>query len=167
MGWKVRQCLIWNKNAINIGRQDYQWKHEPCLYGWKDGAGHYFIDDRTQATVYEDKIPVFSKMKKEEMRELLEQIYADKISTTVMNEDKPQLSAEHPTMKPIKLMARLIKNSTRPGEIVLDTFGGSGSTLIACEQLNRTCYMMELDPKYVDVIIDRWEQLTGKKAVKE
>lgn len=131
---KVRQCLVWNKNTIVLGRQDYQWKHEPCLYGWKDGAAHYFVDDRTQATV--------------------------------INEDKPARSAEHPTMKPVKLLARLIRNSTRPGEKVLDPFGGSGSTLIACEQLGRICYTMELDPRYCDVIIDRWETLTGQKAVK-
>ncbi len=131
---KVRQCLVWNKNTIVLGRQDYQWKHEPCLYGWKEGDAHYFVDDRTQATV--------------------------------INEDKPARSAEHPTMKPVKLIARFIRNSTRPGETVLDPFGGSGSTLIACEQLGRTCYTMELDPKYCDVIIDRWEKLTGQKAVK-
>lgn len=131
---KVRQCLIWNKNTIVMGRQDYQWKHEPCLYGWKEGAAHYFVDDRTQ--------------------------------TTVVDEDKPARNAEHPTMKPVNLLARLIKNSTRPGESVLDPFGGSGSTLIACDQLGRVCYTMELDPRYCDVIIDRWEKLTGQKAVK-
>ena len=165
VGWSVKQCLIWNKNAFTLGRQDYQWKHEPCLYGWKQGA-HYFIDDRTQSTVQEDMTPNFNTMKKEEMRKLLEEIYSDKISTTVINENKPLRNDEHPTMKPIKLLARLIKNSSRPNEIVLDTFGGSGSTLIACEQLNRTCYTMELDPKYVDDIIYRYEKLTGQKPLK-
>lgn len=165
-GLTLRQTLIWNKNAITLGRQDYQWKHEPCLYGWKDGAAHYFIDDRTQATVFEDTKPDFKKMKKEELLKLLEEIYSDKISTTVIHEDKPTKSAEHPTMKPIKLLARQIKNSSKQTESVLDLFGGSGSTLIACEQLNRKCYMMELDPKYCDVIIKRWENLTGQKAVK-
>ncbi|MGN0695048.1 MAG: site-specific DNA-methyltransferase [Lentihominibacter sp.] len=134
VGWKVRQCLIWNKNTFSLGRQDYQWKHEPCLYGWKDGAAHYFVDDRTQSTV--------------------------------INEDKPAANSEHPTMKPIKLVSRLIKNSSRQNELVLDVFGGSGSTMIACEQLNRSCYMMELDPKYCDVIINRWEKFTGQKAEK-
>jgi len=86
------------------------------------------------------------------------------VSTTVINEDKPMRSAEHPTMKPLKLLERLIKNSSRPGELVLDMFGGSGSTLMTCEQLNRTCYMMELDPIYCDVIIKRWENFTGQKA---
>lgn len=161
---KTRQQLIWNKNSIVLSRQDYHWKHEPCLYGWKEGAAHYFIDDRTQSTVYEDGIPEYKKMKKAELVELLDEIYSDKISTTVINEKKPHLSEEHPTMKPIKLLARLIKNSSKRKEIVLDLFGGSGSTLIACEQLDRTCYMMELDPRYIDVIIDRWEKLTGQKA---
>jgi DNA modification methylase len=162
---KSRQQLIWNKNSFVIGRQDYQWKHEPCLYGWKDGAAHYFIDDRTQATVIEDKGLDFKKMKKEELVALLKEIFSDKVSTTVINEDKPMRSAEHPTMKPLKLLGRLIKNSSRPGELVLDTFGGSGSTMMTCEQLNRICYMMELDPIYCDVIIKRWENLTGQKAV--
>lgn len=133
-GWKIRQCLIWVKNSIVLGRQDYQWKHEPCLYGWKDGAAHYFVDDRTQSTVWEF--------------------------------NKPLRNIEHPTMKPVDLIARAINNSSRSDNIVLDIFGGSGTTLIACEQLNRKCYMMELDPKYCDVIIKRWENLTGEKAVK-
>lgn len=164
-GWTIRQCLIWNKNALVMGRQDYQWKHEPCLYGWKDGAGHYFIDSRKETTVIEDQKPNIKKMKKEEMAKLLEEIFSDKVSTTIINEDKPLVNDMHPTMKPIKLMARLIKNSSQKEETVLDIFGGSGSTLIACEQLDRTCCMMEYDPKYVDVIIDRWEQFTGEKAV--
>lgn len=129
-----RQILIWNKNTMVLGRQDYQWKHEPCLYGWKDGAGHYFIDDRTQTTVIDCK--------------------------------KPNRNGEHPTMKPLELMGVSIKNSSRKGEKVLDLFGGSGSTLIACEQLERTCYMMEFDPHYCDVIINRWENLTGQTAIK-
>ena len=163
---KTRQQLIWNKNSFVLGRQDYQWKHEPCLYGWKDGGAHYFIDDRKQTTVIEDKKIDFNKLKKEELVGMLEDIYSDKISTTVINENKPSRSEEHPTMKPLGLLSRLIKNSSKQGEIVLDLFGGSGSTLMSCEQLNRTCYMMELDPKYVDVIINRWETLTGGKAEK-
>jgi DNA modification methylase len=164
-GLQTRQQLIWNKSSMVLGRQDYQWKHEPCLYGWKDGAGHYFVDDRKQTTVFEDAHPNFKKMKKDELVNLLDEIYSDKISATVISESKPSSSAEHPTMKPIKLMARLIKNSSKPAETVVDIFGGSGSTLIACEQLDRTCYMMELDCKYVDVIIKRWENLTGETAV--
>lgn len=133
-GWKVRQCLIWAKNALVLGMQDYQWKHEPCLYGWKEGAAHYFIEDRTQSTVLEY--------------------------------DKPLRNGEHPTMKPLSMISRLVYNSSRKGDIVLDMFGGSGTTLIACEELDRICYMSELDPIYCDVIIKRWEEFTGEKAVK-
>ena len=165
-GIEYKQCLIWVKNSLALGRQDYQWQHEPCLYGWKPGAAHYFIDERTQTTVIEDKHKDFRKMRKEELVRLLEDVTADKVSTTIIHEDKPARSDEHPTMKPIKLLARGIKNSSRPGEIVLDIFGGSGSTMIACEQLGRQCRMVELDPKYCDVIIDRWERLTGGKAEK-
>lgn len=163
-GLTVRQQLIWNKSSFVFGRQDYHWKHEPCLYGWKEGASHYFVDDRTQSTIIEDKNIDLKKLKKEEMLKLLEEIYSDKVSTTVIDEDKVIVNSLHPTMKPIRLIARLIKNSSRPGELVLDLFGGSGSTLIACEQIDRRCKIVEYDPKYASVIIDRWEQFTGKKA---
>lgn len=166
VGLQVHQTLVWNKNRFVLGLSDYHYKHEPCLYGWKDGATHYFTDSRTEVTVFEDKLPDVDKMKKPELVELLKQIYADRTNTTVIKEDKPARSDLHPTMKPLPLMGRLIKNSSRQGEVVLDLFGGSGSTLMACEQLNRKCYMLELDPKYVDVIIDRWQEFTGKEAVK-
>ena len=158
--------MIWNKSSFVFGRQDYHWKHEPCLYGWKEGASHYFIDDRTQSTVIEDKGVDLKKLKKEEMLHLLQEIFSEKVSTTVIDEDKVVVNSLHPTMKPIRLLARLIKNSCKQKELVLDLFGGSGSTLMACEQLDRVCYMMEFDPKYATVIIDRWEQFTGKKAIK-
>lgn len=164
-GMQVRQNLIRVKSHFALGRQDYQWQHEPCLYGWKDGAAHYFTDSRTESTVIEDRVNI-NKLSKDEMKALLKELLQDQQSTTVMHEDKPSKSVEHPTMKPLKLLARQIRNSSRMGEIVLDTFGGSGSTLLACEQLGRTCYTVELDPKYCDVIIQRWEQLTGNKAVK-
>ena len=147
-----------------LGRQDYQWKHEPCLYGWKDGAGHYFCHRRDLKTVHEDKLD-FDEMKKEDMKKLLEDIYSS-YPVTVINEDKPLKSEQHPTMKPVRMIGNLITNSSRENEVVLDAFGGSGTTLIACEQLNRKCRMMEYDPHYCDVIIDRWEKLTGKQAVK-
>lgn len=133
-GWKVRQCLIWAKNRLVMGRQDYQCKHEPCLYGWKKGASHLWTSDRKQ--------------------------------TTIINFDKPQRSDLHPTMKPIPLFDYQIKNNTKEGDIVLDLFCGSGTTIMACEQNNRRAYTMEFDPHYVDVIIKRWEQFTGEKAVK-
>ncbi|MCI8641017.1 MAG: DNA modification methylase [Clostridia bacterium] len=134
-GFKLAQCLVWVKNTFVMGRQDYQWRHEPILYGWKEGAGHYFVDNRKQSTVLEF--------------------------------DKPSKNAEHPTMKPIDLLVYLIKNSSKENDIILDLFGGSGSTLIAAEEIQRTCYAMELDPKYCDVIVQRWENLTGQKAILE
>lgn len=162
VGWKLRQTLIWVKNSLVLGRQDYQWRHEPCLYAWKEGT-HYFTSNRSNTTVFDDKIDI-KKLTKQEMRELLEQIYADKTPTTVIYEDKPLMNDLHPTMKPIKLMARLVANSSQPGWNVLDLFGGSGSTLMACEQLGRTCYTMELDERYVKAIVHRWVKFTGGEA---
>lgn len=149
VGWRLRQVLIWCKNMLIIGRQDYQWKHEPCLYGekdsdeipehesalygWKNGARHSWFGGRKQPTVIEC--------------------------------NKPVRNAEHPTMKPVELFAYLIKNSTRPDDAVLDSFAGSGTTIIACEQLKRRAFCMEFDPIYCDVIIKRWEALTGREAV--
>lgn len=158
---KVRQILIWNKNVFLLGRQDYQWKHEACIYGWKDGAGHYFTADRTQATVFEEKPFAFDKMKKDELRSLLETIYGDALPKTVINEDKPLRSDDHPTMKPVPLLVRFVKNSSMQGGLVLDPFGGSGSTLIACEQLGRICYTAELEPKFCDVIVRRYIEQAG------
>ena len=132
-GLKMAECLIWEKNSLVLGRQDYHWRHEPILYGWKEGEAHYFVDDRTQ--------------------------------DTILCEDKPRESKLHPTMKPIPLVARLMKNSSKPGWAVLDPFGGSGTTIMAAEQLNRTAYSMELDEKFCDVIVRRWEEYTGQKAV--
>ncbi len=132
VGWLVRQCLIWNKSSLILGRQDYHWKHEPCLYGWKEGAAHHWTGDRKQ--------------------------------TTVLDFDKPTVNAEHPTMKPVKLFAYQINNNTLKNSKVLDVFAGSGTTIIACEQGDRIGYCMELDPKYCDVIVKRWELLTGLTA---
>lgn len=166
VGWKVRQVLIWNKNALVLGRQDYQWKHEPCLYGWKEGAGHYFINRRDLTTVQEDIMSLdIESMSKAELKETLKRLLDPEVTpVTVINENKPLKSAEHPTMKPLKLIGRLVRNSARPGEIVLDMFGGSGSTMMAAEQLGRRCFMVEFDPKYVDVIVKRWEDMTGKRS---
>lgn len=134
-GWKVRQCLIWKKSVMVMGRQDYHWKHEPCLYGWKDGAGHLWAADRKQ--------------------------------TTVLEFDRPTRNGEHPTMKPVALFEYQMLNNTKGGDIVLDSFGGSGTTLLAAEKNGRVARLMELDPKYCDVIVKRWEDFTGKKAVLE
>lgn len=127
--WELRECLIWNKNTMVLGRQDYQWKHEPCLYGWKGGAAHNWYSDRKQ--------------------------------TTVIDMNKPNRNAEHPTMKPVQLFAYLMENSSKPGDIILDSFCGSGTTLIACEQMGRVARVLELDPKYCDVIVERYINLVG------
>jgi DNA modification methylase len=132
-GWKVRQCLIWLKSALVMGRQDYQWKHEPCLYGWTEGASHTWNSDRKQ--------------------------------TTVLEFDKPRKNGEHPTMKPVELFQYQMANSTKQGDIVLDSFGGSGTALIAAERIHRKARLMELDPAYCDVIVKRWEDFTGNTAV--
>ena len=134
-GWTVRQCLIWKKQTLVMGRQDYHWKHEPCLYGWKDGAGHLWATDRKQ--------------------------------TTIIEFDRPSRSTLHPTMKPVELIQYQVENNTKGSDVVLDLFGGSGSTLIACEKTGRINRSMELDPKYVDVIVKRWQEFTGKQATLE
>lgn len=162
-GGVVRECLIWVKNSLVLGRQDYHWKHEPCLYGWKDGGAHFFIDDRSQTTVIENEVN-FSKMTKAQLIDYIKDHQDDGAASTIIHEDKPAANDLHPTMKPVKLVGRLMANSSNQGEIVVDFFGGSGSTLIAAEQLKRRAYLMELDPRFVDVIIDRWQKMTGKKA---
>lgn len=134
-GLLLKQQLIWVKNSIVMGRQDYQWKHEPCLYGWKSGAAHAWYSDRKQSTVLEF--------------------------------DRPQRNEEHPTMKPVLLMAHLIKNSSKQGDIVADAFGGSGTTMVACQQLNRSCYMVEYDPKYCQVILERMINLIPGISIKK
>ena len=163
--FKLSQTLIWVKNAFNLSRQDYNWKHEPILYGWKPGASHFFIKDYTQDTVLEDN-SVYKKLSK---KELIEEIYKIKReleeSSTIIREDKPQRNDVHPTMKPIKLLGRLIANSSKRGQIIGDFFGGSGSTLIAAEQLDRVSRLIEFDPRYVDVIVKRYMKL-GKKDIK-
>lgn len=135
VGWPIRECLIWAKNMFVIGRQDYQWRHEPCLYGWKEGAAHKWYSDRSQSTVLEF--------------------------------DKPTRNGVHPTMKPVELFRYLIENSSKKGDVVFDSFGGSGTTLIASEETGRVARLMELDPRYVDVIVKRWQEMTGKEATLE
>lgn len=134
-GWTVRQCLIWKKQTMVMGRQDYHWKHEPCLYGWKDGAAHLWATDRKQ--------------------------------TTILEFDRPSRNAEHPTMKPVELFEYQMLNNTKGSDLVLDSFAGSGTTAIACEKHGRHARLMELDPKYCDVIIKRWQDFTGQQATLE
>lgn len=180
VGWLLKQCLIWAKNQFVLGRQDYQWQHEPILYGWKPGAAHRFFGGRKQGTVIEEAAPILvqqgdkgalltftvgihSVTIRVPSYEVLQS--GDDGISTVWRFEKPLRNGDHPTMKPIGLCARAIQNSSRSGDIVLDLFGGSGSTLMAAEQTARTCYTMELDPVYCDVIIRRWEEFTGQKAI--
>lgn len=135
MGWTIRQCLIWQKNSMVLGRQDYHWQHEPCLYGWKEGAAHLWAADRKQ--------------------------------TTLLDFARPTRNEEHPTMKPVALIEYQMMNNTKGGDVVLDSFGGSGTTLIAAEKNGRVARLMELDPRYCDVIVRRWQQFTGRQGVLE
>jgi DNA modification methylase len=163
-GFKYAQTLVWLKNHFTLGRQDYQWIHEPILYGWKEGAGHYFIGDRNLPTVFEEFKENPNKLNKAELVELLTKILD--IPTTVIKDNKPSRSEDHPTMKPITLCAKLIYNSSHEDDTVFEPFGGSGSTLIAAEQLNRRCCAIELEPKYCDVIVRRYKELCPEIEVK-
>lgn len=164
--FKIHEQLVWVKSHFVLGRNsDYQWMHEPCLYGWKTGAEHYFTDSRAESTVIEDEQVKLSTMKKGDLIQLCERLMGLNQANTILRADRPMSADMHPTVKPQALLVPLIRNSSKRGWNVLDLFGGSGSTLIASEQTGRKCYMMELDPHYVDVIIARWEKLTGEKAV--
>ena len=166
-GFLMKQCLVWVKNALVLGRQDYQWIHEPCLYGWKEGAAHHFVNDRSQTTVFKEEPVDFTKMKKEELlRFIQDHLVKEDIPTSVIYEDKPKKNDMHPTMKPVKLLSRLMANSSKKGWIVLDPFAGSGSTLIAAELTGRIARVIEMDPRYADVIVKRYVMTTGKKDVR-
>ena len=163
-GLNVREQLIWNKSSLVLGRFDYHYKHEPCLYGWKDGQ-HYFTNSRGETTVIQDLAEIDpKKMKKEELVALLTKVLSDQMPTTVLDYDKPTRSEGHPTMKPVALFDYLIRNSSKKHQIVLDTFAGSGTTIMACEQNGRRARCVELAPGYADVIIRRWQNFTGKEA---
>lgn len=159
-GFDLKQVLIWVKQVFVMGRQDYQWQHEPILYGWKPGAAHRWYGAFDKATVIDHEKPV-EKMNVKELRAL---VLAARKEGTVIRHDRPTRSLQHPTMKPVGLCARLMANSTRAGDLVLDPFGGSGSTLIAAEHLERRAAIVELDPRYVDVIVQRWQEVSGGKA---
>lgn len=164
-GWKYSQTMIWVKNAAVMGRQDYNWRHEPILYGWKPGAGHFFNRDFTQTTVL-DEAPNYKKMGKDELVALLEG-QRDALATTVVYEDKPSRNDLHPTMKPCRLVTRMIVASSLPGWLVYDPCAGSGTTGVAAHKTNRASCLNDLDPKYVDRIVDRLQQFTGLKAVRQ
>ena len=163
-GGQIRQYIIWVKNHFSLGMTDYQWRHEPCLYGWKNGANHYWDGRRDLTTVYDEK-PNYKKMSKEELLQEITKLRGDNLPNTIIYEDKPARNEEHPTMKPVKLFQRLIKNSSKEDDAILDPFGGSGTSIIACEKLNRTAYVMELDPHYCDVIRKRWTKWAEENGV--
>ena len=177
-GLLLKQGLVWCKNTFTLGRQDYQWQHEPILYGWRPGAKHRFFGSRKLSTVIPENYPVEVGVDADGHQLIhinvglkticlradnVEAVDTESVNS-VIHVDKPIRNGDHPTMKPIALCAKCIRNSSQQGDMVLDLFGGSGSTLIACEQINRRCYTMELDPVYCDVIVKRWEMLTGRKA---
>ena len=167
-GILVKQCLIWVKNALVLGRQDYQWIHEPCLYGWIDGAAHYFIDDRKQTTVHEAPKLELEKLTKADLIAMIQNFISQETPethTTIIREKKPLRSDLHPTMKPIKLISKIMTNSSKRGWVVLDPFSGSGTTLITAEKTGRIARCIELDEHYCDVIVKRYVMTTGKTDV--
>ena len=160
-GFMLKQVLVWVKDNFVLGRQDYNWQHEPIIYGWKPGAAHEWYGAFTNSTVLDYGLSDIEKLNKQELIDIIVQAQEN---STVIREPRPRRNGEHPTMKPISLVTRLVRNSSIKDQIVLDPFGGSGSTLIAAETLGLTAGIVELDPKYCDVIIQRWENLTGGKA---
>lgn len=176
-GFKLSGCLVWAKDSLVLGRSDYQWKHEPILYGWKPGSRHRWYGGRKLTTIIDldqDSSPFKRRDDgKFEIRIGDAVMVIDGAATvqelvpSVINEPKPKRSEGHPTMKPVALIERMLRNSARPGDLVLDLFGGSGSTLIAAERLGMCARLSELDPGYCDVIVKRYEQYTGRKATLE
>lgn len=172
-GFKLSGVVIWEKNSLVLGRSDYQWKHEPILYGWKPGAAHNWFGDRKQTTISELNGTMFSKNNDGSINVRVggetiviegQGITVRPIEPSVIRVDKPSLSVDHPTMKPVELITSMLKNSSETMGIVLDAFGGSGSTLIAAEMLGRKARLVELSPAYCDVIVKRWEEMTDGKA---
>ncbi|MEY5098168.1 MAG: hypothetical protein RJA36_887 [Pseudomonadota bacterium] len=175
-GFKLSGCLIWRKDKFTLSRSDYQWQHEPILYGWKPGSAHRWYGGRKETTVWDlgDRSPF---VRLEDGRWQLTvgnqtmivagDVRVSEVVPTVIDEPKPKRNGSHPTMKPVALIERMLKHSARPGDLILDPFGGSGSTLIAADRLGMEARLCELDPRYVDVIVKRWEDYTGRKAVLE
>jgi DNA modification methylase len=162
-GWSLRQCLVWVKNAFVMGRQDYQWQHEPILYGWKPGAAHRWFGARNKSTVIDDRLDIDS-LGKADLRDMLKALIAQ-AHPSVIDCPKPGRNDVHPTMKPTALIHATLGNSALPGDHVLDVCGGSGSTLIAAHQLGMIAHLIELDPRYADATIQRWQDFTGEKAM--
>jgi DNA modification methylase len=175
-GFKLSSCLVWRKNALVLGRSDYQWIHEPILYGWKLGASHRWFGGRKQTTMAEvgERLPFVEIEPGKFQIEIGEQIFLvegkatiTEMLPTVFLYDRPSRSETHPTMKPVGIIERHLANSARRGDVVLDLFGGSGSTLIAGDRMGMGARLCELDPKFVDVIVERWQEYSGEVAVRE
>jgi DNA modification methylase len=175
-GFYFSGCLIWAKNSLVLGRLDYQMRHEPILYGWKPGAAHQWFGGRKQTSVLELEEPPVTQSGPDEFQVNLGEetlvirgqgVTVERVVGSVLLEDKPARNNIHPTMKPVPLVERMVRNSTRRGEVVLDLFGGGGSTLIACHQAGRRARLMELDPRFVDAIVKRWQELSGQSAILE
>jgi len=171
-GFKLASCLIWRKNVHVLGRSDYHWQHEPILYGWKPTGRHAWFGGRRQTTLLEGlpgavlledgrvQIPAGDDLFLITGQDLRVEVAPG----SVVSVDKPVRSDAHPTMKPVALLERFLRNSSRPGGLVIDPFGGSGSTLMACQGLGRDCRTLELDPRFCDVIVRRWQDHTGRTA---
>jgi site-specific DNA-methyltransferase (adenine-specific) len=170
VGWDLRQCLVWAKDCMVMGRQDYHWKHEPCLYGWKGGAAHQWLADHRQTTLQRSK----ARWKLNPVEDGYaitvdgdtyvvtgDNLRVRRVDTTMIEVDRPKASRDHPTMKPVALFEYLVLNSAKRGEVVLDPFAGSGTTVIACERTGRKARVVELDPKYADVVRRRWAEYVG------
>lgn len=172
-GFKLSGCLIWVKPSLVLGRSDYQWRHEPILYGWKPGAAHSWYGGRAKTTVIDAENAPFRVMQDESVQIEIgestliisgESLCVEELVGSTIRAEKPRRNAEHPTMKPVDLVLRMLKNSSRRGDVILDLFGGSGSTLIACQKSSRKARLMEFDPRFADVIVRRWQAFTGQKA---
>ena len=175
-GMKFSAPLVWAKETFVVARQDYQWQHEAILYGWKPGSAHRWYGNRKQSSVLSLEGTVFAKNDDGTVtvrvgdRSLIisgTDLQARPVEPTVLHCPRPKKSPEHPTMKPVELIARMLRNSTREGDVVLDLFGGSGSTLICCETMSLVARLVELDGRFVDVIVKRWQEFTGRAATLE
>jgi DNA modification methylase len=175
-GLKLSGCLIWVKNALVLGRADYQWRHEPILYGWKPGKSHRFFGGRCKTTVLEavDDLPVrlHDGVLQIDIGETTlvisgDNLQIEEVVSSIIRVEKPVRNTDHPTMKPVSLILEHVHNSTTVGDVVFDPFGGSGSTLIACQKSSRLARLIELDERYCDTIVTRWQDFTGNIAIRE
>lgn len=173
-GFKLSGCIIWRKDSLVLGRSDYQWMHEPILYGWKPGSAHKWFGGRKQTTIaeYGNTGPVKQAADGRWVIEIGDTVLVvdgdakiEESPSSVVFHEKPKRSADHPTMKPVGLIEKQLRFSARPGDIVIDCCGGSGSTMMAAERLGMCARLVELDPKFVDVECQRYFDYTGRVPV--